>query len=131
MSHNPNDRSLAGLVTDALSQISTLFQTEVRLARTELAEKAERVVAGLGAIVGGAIFTLAALIIGLQGIVAWMVAYGFSPQLAALIVTVATGAVGAVMLTGGIAALKGDSLTPNRTIRQLQRDAAVAKEQTP
>jgi hypothetical protein len=48
---------------------------------------------------------------------------------ARLIVGVVVALVGYALVRSGMSGLKASNLVPNRTVEQLSRDAAVAKEQ--
>jgi hypothetical protein len=72
---NTTDRpGVVALVTDALGRSADLIQTEIRLARVELGEKADAlktsVVSGLVMMLIGTVFIIGALILVLQALVA-------------------------------------------------------------
>jgi hypothetical protein len=124
-----SERSLPQLFTDSLSQVAKLFQTEIRLAKAELAEKAGAAATALAFVAAGAVLALAALVILFQAIVALLVEAGLSPALASFIVAIAAAAVGGVLAYMGINRLKPANLSPDKTLHQLQRDVDVAREQ--
>jgi uncharacterized membrane protein len=84
----------------------------------------------VGAIAGGAILALAALIVLLQALVIAIAEAGVPPALAALIVGVIVAAISYFMIHKGTNDLKASSLAPARTMESLRRDAQLAKEQT-
>jgi hypothetical protein len=128
MSARDDARSTIGLFTDALSQIALLFQTEMRLVRAELSEKLNQV-AGHAAMVGaGLIFVLAALIFLLQSVVSWLEVAGLPDEWGYLVVGLAVGVAGAVLLVKGINALKETSVVPDRAVSQVRADLATVKE---
>jgi hypothetical protein len=129
MTPHRDDRSLGTLISDLVQQLSTLVQTEGKLLRSEVRESGRKITAGGIEIVAGAGLLVAALVILLQAGVAALVDYGMEQHWAALIVGGATLLLGAILAMVGINRLKGENLAPTRTIEQLQRDAAVAKQQ--
>ena len=69
------------------------------------------------------------LIVLLFALVTWLVeAFEVSPALAALIVGVVVALVAYGLVRVGLSRLKARNLAPRRTVEQLSRDAAVAKE---
>jgi hypothetical protein len=129
MAFGNHERSLPQLFTDSLSQIAKLFQTEIRLAKAELAEKAGSAGKALAFVAAGAVLMLAALVILFQALAALLVEAGLSPPLASFLVAVAAAAVGGVLAYAGVSRLKPANLTPDKTLHQLQRDVDVAREQ--
>lgn len=121
-------RSVPDLLGDLVLDFSALVRKEVALARAELNEKIGQVAGAAGGMAIGAVLLLAALIILLQAAVAGLVMLGLSPALASLIVAVAVGVVGGLLLRSGLHRLSEASLTPERTVNQLSKDATVAKE---
>lgn len=121
-------RSVPDLLGDLVLDFSALVRKEVALARAELNEKIGQVAGAAGGMAIGAVLLLAALIILLQAAVAGLVMLGLSPALASLIIAAAVGAVGGLLLRGGLHRLSEASLTPERTVNQLSKDATVAKE---
>jgi hypothetical protein len=112
-----------------MNQVTRLFRKEIELARTEVSENVSSAISGLVMIVAGAVLLIPALVILLQGAVSALIDADLEPHWAALIVGGATLLVGIILAWIGIGKLKTDKLLPKRTMEQLQRDAAVAKEQ--
>jgi hypothetical protein len=123
------DRSLKDLVTHLTESITTLFRQEIQLARAETSEKVTQVGVAIGAIAGGAILALAALIVLLQALVIAITEAGVPAGWASLIVGVVVAAVAYVLIHKGTNDLKGSNLAPSRTMGSLKRDAQVVKEQ--
>jgi hypothetical protein len=124
-----DDRSLKGLLGDLSASITTLFRKEIQLARAETSEKITQSMVALGAIAGGAILALAALMVLLQALVIAIAEMGVPPALAALIVGVVVAAIAYFMIHKGTNDLKASSLAPTRTVDSLRSDAQLAKEQ--
>ena len=129
MQQNKDDRSLGELLGDLMQQTGTLVRQEMKLATTELSDKASRVGKDIGALaIGGAVAyagflaLLAAIIIGLGQL-------GLTWWLAALIVGVVVVAIGGLMVQKGLTALKHQNMAPQQTITSLKEDQTWAKEQ--
>src|ERR687891_1747447 len=125
------ERSLKDLLADLTENITTLFRKEIQLARAETSEKITQVGVAIGAIAGGAILALAALIVLLQALVIGIAAAGVPPGWASLIVGVIVAVIAYVLIHKGTSDLKASNLAPSRTVDSLKRDAQVAKEQVP
>jgi uncharacterized membrane protein YqjE len=123
---------VVALVTDALGRSADLIQTEIRLARVELGEKADAlkasVVSGLVLMLIGTVFIIGALILVLQSLVAALIQSGVNPALAILIVAGGSAVGGIVVLLAGKKTIGAVDPTPTRTITSLQNDARMAKE---
>jgi Putative Actinobacterial Holin-X, holin superfamily III len=129
MQQRRDDRSLGELFGDLMQQTGTLVRQEMKLATTELSDKASRVGKDIGALaVGGAVAyagflaVLAAIIIGLGQL-------GLPWWLSALIVGVVVAAIGGFMVQKGLTALKQQNMAPQQTIATLKEDQAWVKEQ--
>jgi hypothetical protein len=121
-------RPLGSLFTDLVSEVTHLFQTELRLVRAEMNEKVSRV-ANSGALIGaGAVILLPAVFILLLAAVRWLAVAGLPEQWGLLLVGVAVAIVGVALLMKGINNLKGPALVPSRTIEQVRADVSLAKE---
>ncbi len=124
-----NTRTIPELFTSVVSQLADLMRTEGLLARAEISEKMTLVAAGLGLIVGGAILLMPALVVLLEAAVAALVDNGYAPYWSALIVGGACLLLGLILLLIGVRRLRAGRLIPDKTIHQLQRDAATARSQ--
>jgi hypothetical protein len=124
-----NTRSVPELFTSVVSQLADLVRTEGQLARAEISEKMTLAATGLGLIVGGAILLMPALVVLLEAAVAALVDNGIAPYWAALIVGGACFVLGLILLLIGVSWLRAGKLVPDKTIQQLQRDAATARSQ--
>jgi hypothetical protein len=124
-----NMRTVPELFTSVVSQLADLVRTEGQLARAEMSEKMTLAASGLGLIVGGAILLMPALVVLLEAAVAALVDNGIAPYWAALIVGGACLLLGLILLLIGVSWLRSGRLVPDKTIYQLQRDAATARSQ--
>ncbi|MEO7251903.1 MAG: phage holin family protein [Arenimonas sp.] len=130
---HPAERpGIATLVADALSRSADLLQTEFRLARAELAEKAEAFrasfVTGLSLMLIGAVFLIGAIVLLLQAVVAALIENGINPPFAILIVAGGSALGGIAVLMAGRKTIGNVDPTPERTMDSLQRDVRMAKE---
>jgi pilus assembly protein TadC len=121
-------RSISRLLGDAFEQLSQLVQTEIRLARAELADKAAQAGVGVGLLFGGLLFMIPALVLFLIALALFLTGFGLSPVNAHLLAGLAGAAISGALIMAGFARLKPSSLTPDTTIRQVQKDIAAAKE---
>lgn len=120
--------TLGTLVTDLKQQAKHFLRDELLLAKAELSEKASKLgKQATNIAIGGFVAYAGAIVI--LGALGMILAYAFEqaglhPALArfvglAIIGLIVAGA-GAVMLMGGIKAIKRQSLTPERTVETLQ-----------
>lgn len=121
--------SVADLMSGVLSQASKLVRTELRLAQGEATAKVRQAGIGLGLLAGAAVLALASVVMLLVTIMAILAALGIPVWLAAfLALLVGLGGTAGLGWTG-IQRLKADAILPERTMRQLQRDRQMVKEQ--
>lgn len=120
-------RPFPELFTDLIAQLSLLVRKEGQLARAEISDKVNRALTGLVLVVIGAVLLIPALVILLQAGMAALVQNGMSPALASLIVGGIALIIGIILALVGRSLMKPKALVPDRTIDQLQRDAAVAR----
>jgi drug/metabolite transporter (DMT)-like permease len=121
-------RSVKELLGDLTQSVTTLFRKEIELARAETSEKISQAGVAAGAIAGGGILALAALIVLLQALVIALTELGLAPALAALIVGGVVAIVAFALIYKGINDLKASNLAPTRTVEALRRDAHMVKE---
>jgi hypothetical protein len=129
MAFNVSTRSIPEILTDLVSQFSTLLSKEGQLARAELAENIAKAAAGLGLAVVGAVLLIPALTILLGAAVIALNQYGLAAPLAAVAIGGGVFIIGVILLFLGIGRLKAKQMLPSRTLHQLQRDASTAKDQ--
>ena len=128
MTMPPDARPFSELLSDALNQLSTLIRTEIQLARTELTGKAAKAAMGLAMLGGALVLGIAATVLVFLAVAEWLdnvIPEGFSLFISGLIAAAIAGG----LAWSGLQRMKADELAPKRTMEQLQRDAAAAKEQ--
>jgi hypothetical protein len=124
-----SSRTFPELFTSVVTQLADLMRAEGQLARAEISEKMTLAATGLGLIVGGAILLMPGLVVLLEAAVAVLVENGMAPYWSALIIGGACFALGLILLLIGVRWLRAGRLVPDKTIHQLQRDAAAARSQ--
>jgi len=129
MTHDPQGRfGAAQLISDTLSDFSDLIKKEVDLAKAEMADKISTKVMG-GVWIGIAGFVgLLGLFVVIQAIIFAIASFGIAMYWSCLIV-----AAGLFVIAGGLFLYgrhdANEDLVPTRSVRQLKRDVATAKEQ--
>ena len=121
--------STPALFADALAQMTSLFETEIRLVRTELSEKISAAIRAGIVIVVAAVLLIVGLFVILFGIVQLVIFFGIVPWLAYFLVGGCFAIIGAIALFFAIRGLSPDKLMPKQTLSQLGKDAGVVKEQ--
>jgi Flp pilus assembly protein TadB len=122
-------RSLGGIVQDILRDVQEVMRSEVRLARAEMTEKA-RQAGKAGGMLGGA--AVAGLMAAACLVVAAIAALALAMPvwLAALIMAVLLGSIGAAAYAGGRARLRRVKPVPERTVQTIKDDVEWAKQRT-
>ena len=121
--------STPALFADALAQMTSLFETEIRLVRTELSEKISAAVRAVVIIAVAAILLIVGLFILLFGVVQLVIFFGIVAWLAYFIVGGVFIVVGGLALFIALRRLSAGNLMPKRSLSQLGKDAHVVKEQ--
>jgi glycerol uptake facilitator-like aquaporin len=116
------------LLGDALRDSTDLARKEFALFKTEMSQNVRNLAMGLGMFVGAAVFAIISISLLTQSLVEWLATKLNSEALASLIVAVAMGAIAGGFVLYGRSKMSASSLTPDRTIRNVQRDAAVLSE---
>ena len=125
----PGRPSPPSLFADALSQMTVLFETEIRLVRTEISEKISFAIKAVIALLVAAVLLLAGLFIILFGIVQLVIYFGVIYWLAYFIVGAVIAAIGGAVLLFALKRLSTDNLMPKQSLDQLGKDAHIVKEQ--
>jgi hypothetical protein len=119
-------RTLPELVAQLTGDLTDLVRKESELIRTEVSEKVNRAGKAVGDIAAGGLLLIAALLVLLQALVLALSKL-MDPIWAALIVAVGVAAVGYILLRAGMKAISLDGLKPERSSRQLQKNAELMK----
>lgn len=121
-------RTFSELIGALTGDLTSLFRKEGELVRAEISEKASHLAKASGEMAAGAICLMASLLILLQAVVialAKVIGAGW----ASLLVGVVVGILGVVLVRNGAKAAAPKELIPDRSIRQVEKDARLAKEQ--
>lgn len=121
-------QSIQGLVGEALRESTDLAQKEFALFRTEVSQNIRTLFIGLAMVVAAAIFAIAAVMLLTESLVEWLATVVESEALAALIVGGVMAAIAIGLGLYGRSAMSSSTLTPQRTMRSLKRDAEVLSE---
>ena len=128
MSDQLKDSTLVRALSDVIGDLADLFQKEMRLAKTELADKiSQKARAGLWLLIAGGIGFLAAMVFIAAAVFA-IASYGIALHWSCVIVAAVLTVLSAAAYLKGRADAQVE-LTPTQSLRQVQRDVATAKEQ--
>jgi Putative Actinobacterial Holin-X, holin superfamily III len=123
-----DNRSVTELFADALNQFSKLMRNELALARAELSIKAGEAMRAVGLLIGAGLFVIPTIILLLFALATWFIELGLPPSVSYFIAGVVGLAITGILAAIGSRNLKTNSFVPKRTLDQLQRDVAGAKE---
>ena len=118
-----DERSLGELFSELSRETAQLVRKEVELATTEMTAKARRAGANVAVASAGGALVHAALLVLLSAIVVGLTQAGMPAWLAALIVAVATGGIGYLLINKGVTALRATSVVPTQAVQSLKEDA--------
>ncbi len=121
-------KSTGGLLSEALTHVSSLVRNEVDLARAEVNENLRNAGVAIGVIAGAVVVALTALNVLTAALVAALTEAGIPAGWSALIVGVALAIIAYVMIQKGTHDLKLSSLAPSRTAKNVKRDAQAVKD---
>jgi hypothetical protein len=124
----PDQPTVFHAIGETVARASELIQLEIRLAKAELAEKSVHLKAGLTTVLIGCVIFTVGLYLFAQALVILLVALGLSLLAATLIVAAVFAGVGIALVAGGRKELDAGTLTPYRTLDDLERDRALVKE---
>jgi hypothetical protein len=119
-------RPLSDVITDLLSEVTSLARSEVELAQAEVTENINRAVRNLVVAIAGGVVLIPAAVIFLEGISVLLMRAGVTDWLAYVIVAVVVAVIGVFVARAAAKKLSVQSLLPKKTIHQFKRDAEVA-----
>ena len=121
-------RSLPELISTLVNDLADLVRKEAQLVRAELSEKVAaaarggiQLAAGGALLLGAYLTILAAIVLALSKVM--------DPLWATLIVAVATGLAGYLLVTSGIRKMQPSQMKPDRATRQVRKDIRLVKGQ--
>jgi positive regulator of sigma E activity len=122
-------RGLTDLVAQLGGDLAALVRKESELVRAEISEKLNAAGKAVADIAAGGLLLIAALLVLLQALVLALSKL-MDPIWAALLVGVSVAVVGFLLVRAGMKAVSLDGLKPDRTTRQLKKDAQLMKGNT-
>ena len=136
MDSRTSDQSLVSLLRELRDETTTLVRQEIALAKAETCEKVTKMARNVGYIAGGAILAYTGLILVLLSmrdfIAAGLISAGLSAAVAAglasLIVAVIIAVASWALIAKGRAALKNETLVPEKTIESVKEDQQFIKQ---
>jgi hypothetical protein len=129
MQQTKDERSLGDLFGDLARDMGTLVSQEIRLARTEMTDKASRVGKDIAMLAAGGFVAYAGLLAIIAAVIFLIADLGAPLWVSALIVGAVVAVIGGVLVQRGISALKQQDLMPRQTVESLKEDTEWAKEQ--
>jgi hypothetical protein len=126
--HPGSDRPIAELMRQLSEQTSTLVRQEMELARAELTAKGKEAGIGFGMFGAAGVVALYA-VGGLTACLILLLATAMTAWVAALIVTVAYGAVAGILAVTGRGRVKrGVPPTPEQTVQTVKEDVQTIEQ---
>ena len=119
--------TLPRALSDGAADFADLIQKEYRLARAEISEKLAAKASGASFLMAGGVVALVAAVLFLQAAIYAIASNGVPLHWAACIVGAIVLLIAIILLAVGRAKLS-QSLTPTRTVNQLNKDLSLIKE---
>ena len=119
-------RGLTDLIAQLGGDLAALVRKESELVRAEVSEKLNSAGKAIADIAAGGLLLVAALLVLLQALVLALSKF-MDPIWAALIVGLVVAGVGYLLVRAGMKTISLDRLKPDRTARQLKKDAEFMK----
>ncbi len=129
MTIHTDPRTIPELFSDALAQFSKLLRNEIQLARTEMSGKLKETMNGVAFLIAGALFVGPAIVLLLIALATFLAERGLPDSVAYLLSGLVGLAIAGVLASIGMKRVQNTSMTPDRTMRQINRDVAAVKEQ--
>lgn len=121
------ERGSLALLSEVVAGLGRLVSGELRLARAEAAESLQQAGAGLAKIAIAVVLGLVGLNVLAGAAVAALAAAGLGPAWAAVLVGLALCLLAVGLAMSGRAALRLRGFLPDRTLRNLRRDAEALR----
>ena len=123
-----DDRSIAQLVGDSISELTKLVQNEIDLARAEVIEKVSMGTAAAKFVVAGAMLLTPGVVLLLLAVASELMVLGLSQPLAYLCSGLGALIIAAALIWAGMSRLSASALKPSATLEQIRQDKATATE---
>jgi len=119
MDEVPFARATPRLVADLIRDAQRFISAELDLARAELSQSRAYLSSGIAALAGGAVFVLMGLILFLVAASLFLVRLGLATDVAFFLVAAISIGVGGILLWSGKNALQPRKLLPARSLAQI------------
>ena len=124
------DQSIKTLVRELFEDVGLLIRQELRLAQAETTQKLSRARHGAMYLAIGILLGFCSLLILLQALVVALSEF-MEPWLASVVVALGTGIVALILVKSGQSRLDPQNLTPERTMRSMQKDSELVTGRAP
>lgn len=128
MTPEDTPKSAAGMMSDILGNVSNLVRNEADLARTEIAESAQRAGASLAAMALALVVAIAGLNLLAASLVVLVIRVGVPLVWAPVVVGAGLVLIAFLIFTSAKSTFHQIGFVPTRAARNLSRDAAAIKE---
>jgi len=124
------ERTFSELLGQLSQDLTLLMRQELQLAKTEISEKISRATSDAVSLAAGGLVAYAGALALVAGIILMLnQVMGLAAWLAAVVVSLALGIIGFVMVRGALRKLKRIEPTPQRTVKTIEDGIQWAKEQ--
>jgi hypothetical protein len=124
------ERTFGELLGQLSQDLTLLMRQELQLAKTEISEKISRATSDAVSLAAGGLVAYAGALALVAGILLVLnQVMGLAAWLAAVLVSLALGIIGFVMVRGALRNLKRIEPTPQRTVKTIEDGIQWAKEQ--
>jgi len=124
------ERTFSELLGQLSQDLTLLMRQELQLAKTEISEKISRAASDAVSLAAGGLVAYAGALALVAGIILVLnQVMGLAAWLAAVLVGLALGIIGFVMVRGALRNLKRIEPTPQRTVKTIEDGIQWAKEQ--
>lgn len=117
-----NERSLGELFRELGQELADLVRKEAALAKAEMSQKLSHVLKDVGMIAAGGAVAYAGFLVLCAAVVVLLVEGGLALWASALLVAVAVGLAGALLIWKGLDSLKKEDLAPRQTLETLKEE---------
>ncbi len=121
------DRSLGTIIKDLMSDLSTLFRSEIALLKLELKDTVTNLGGGAGLFAGSLVFALLGVAFLFVTLVLGLVALGVPAWLSALLITLILFAGAAVLAMMGKKKFAQVKFVPTASVEQIRNDIETIK----
>lgn len=128
MNTEGSGKSVVGLLGDVAQHFGNLVHGEITLARAETAETIRGAIGAVAIIVVAVMLAQTALNVLAAALVAGLSGGVLPPAWSAVVVGAVLALVALVLLLKGVTLLRSANLVPERTVRNVQKDAETLKE---